>query len=149
MTNINEDEVIHDVMMRPEGGEEEELERPPYFRYDFDTDSPKLLTTFGRNCRVSSCPLHAQSQPYPLQPFTKRQCLFFHELEAHSPLVNRAIVLEGDLGLRAEVQRFRRKAARATEMARRLAQTKREYNSLRIEAERALVNLSRETLIHD
>jgi hypothetical protein len=52
MTNVNDEGYVHDVMMRPDGGEEEELARPPFFRYDFDTDDPELLTTFGRNCRV-------------------------------------------------------------------------------------------------
>jgi hypothetical protein len=71
MTNLGDDRPIHDVMMRTEK-DGEELELPLFFRYNFNTDNSKLLITFGCNCRISSRPLRARPQPYPIQPFTRQ-----------------------------------------------------------------------------
>jgi hypothetical protein len=141
MTNLGDDGPIHDVMMRTEEGGEE-LELPPFFRYNFNTDDPELLTTFGRNCRVSTRPLRARPRPYPIQPFTRRQRLLFHPLEVHAPLVDQALDLERDTPLRAEVQRYRRQTTKMLNVARRLALLKSEYNSIRKDTERSVYRLA-------
>jgi hypothetical protein len=118
----------HDVII-PVGLEDEEA--APFFRYDFDIGSPELLTTRGRNCHVYARFLHARPRPYPCKALTKRQRLLFHPQERHTPLVDRALDLERDVTLRAEVQHFRHNIKTGREISLRLAMLKEEYNNTR------------------
>jgi hypothetical protein len=88
---------------------QEGLEVLAFIWYDFDTNDPKLLLTRGRGCTVHSQPLHAQPcpRPYPATAPTHHEQVFFHQQERHTPLVNRALELEDDITLRAEVQCYR------------------------------------------
>jgi hypothetical protein len=54
-TNLTEDGVRHDITI-PVGAEG--VERAPFIQYDFDTDSPELLTTHSTGCPVYSQFLH-------------------------------------------------------------------------------------------
>ena len=92
-TNINQHGPIHTQMIRNKEDKENRI-YAPFFHYNFNTDDPEVLLTIGRDCPVHSCLLHTQPSPYPLQPFTKKQCLLFHPKETHAPLVNYAVDLE-------------------------------------------------------
>jgi hypothetical protein len=96
---------------------EEGVEIAPFIQYDFNTDSPELLTTRGRNFRVHSRPLHARPGPYPLPAPTRREQNLFHTRQPYTPLVDQALEIEHDNTLRAEVQRYQRKTKQAAEVA--------------------------------
>lgn len=101
-----------------------------FFHYNFNTDDLEVLLTIKRDCLVHSCPLHAQPSPYPLQPFTKKQCLLFHPKDIHTPLVDYAVSLERDDTLCAEVQRYRCQTNKVKGLAVRMALLKDEYNTI-------------------
>ena len=116
----------HDVMI-PVGLEDKEV--APFFLYDFNTGFPELLTTRGRNCHIYTRFLHARPQPYPCKVLTKRQRLLFHPQEHHTPLVDRALDLERNVTLRAEVQHFRHNIKTGREISLQLTMLKEEYNN--------------------
>jgi hypothetical protein len=129
--NVNEEGILHEYTV-PVG--EEGLEIAPFFQYDFDTDTPEILLTRGRNCRVHARFLRARSQPYPCPILTQQQKLLFRRNERHTRLVDQALDLERDVTLRAKVQHFRRdveKAARAADFA---AEAKEVFNQARLDA---------------
>jgi hypothetical protein len=123
-------------------GGPEELEIAPFIQYDFDTDSPELLTTLGRRCPTYSIPLHAKHRPYPLPIFTRKERLLFHDRESFAPLVDQALDHERDISLRAEVQRYRAYTRRSRGMALRLAAMKEEYDETRRVAQQSIERLA-------
>ena len=139
MINVDDTGVLHEVTV-PVGREGVEI--APFIWYNFYTDSPELLATRGRGHPVHSCPLEARPQPYPLPPFTRRHRMLFHQFEPYTPAVDRALDIERDVTLRAEVQRYRRAVARANRLTNRIAPLKCRYNEERMIAEESMNRLA-------
>jgi hypothetical protein len=74
-----------------------------FYKYDFNTTSPKLLLTRGQHCPVHSCPLRARADPYPHPALTKKQEFTFAPDQPFTRLVDRVVALEKDNSLKAEV----------------------------------------------
>ena len=129
MVNMQDSQIVHDATIPVDGGGGEEIATAPFFQYNFQTDSPELLLTVGRNCNIHSRPLQARPQPYPLPRSTRRERLLFHTHERFTELVDAALEHKGDATLRAEVQQYRRSTDRARMAAQRLATQKKHYNS--------------------
>jgi len=86
--------------------EGEGQEVAPFIQVDGDTDYPELMATQGHGCNVHTRALHARPNPYPCPQFTCKEEFFFQDHESFTPLVDRAIHLEGDPMLATEVQRY-------------------------------------------
>ena len=63
----------------------------PYFQFDMDSDSPKLLLTRGHHCSVHSCTLRAHKDPYPRPALTCKQHYSFDADQPFSHLVDWAM----------------------------------------------------------
>ncbi len=96
---------IQYMFLIPDEGEGQEV--APFIQVDGDTDYPKLMATRGQGCNVHTKPLHVRPNPYPHPQFTQKEEFFFQDHESFTPLVDRAIHLEGNATLAAEVQRYR------------------------------------------
>jgi hypothetical protein len=113
-----------------------------WVQYDFDTDSPELLATIGWGHSIHSSPLRARPRPYPIAPLTKKEHFLFHTEQVFTPLVDTALDRERDVGLRAEVQRYRRMTQRARSLTYRLVDLKAEYNEARTKAHESATHLA-------
>jgi len=79
----------------------------PYVMIDWDTTSPELLETCGRNFPVHAKHLHTHADEFPCPAFDHRQEFFFADNQTHSEGIDWAIGQEGDDILRAEVVHHR------------------------------------------
>ncbi|KAF8501141.1 hypothetical protein F5888DRAFT_1632909 [Russula emetica] len=130
--------IHHDISIPGPGG----VEPARWVQYDFDTNSPELLATMGWGYTTHSFPLTARPRPYPIAPLTKKERFLFHANQMFTPLVDGALDRERDVGLRGEVQRFRRANRRAQDLTCRLADMKVEYNEARTEAQESTTCLA-------
>ena len=120
----------------------------PYILYDMDTESPEILATRGRGCTVHSRPLRACADPYPRPVFTRKQEFLFSRDEAFTPLVDRALQLEGDLTLIAEVQRYRGAQSRTQRYAARIASLKKDLDDARCDIRDSARHLARANAVN-
>src|SRR5882757_8365039 len=130
MPNVGNNGRLHDVSI-PAGAEG--LEIAPFIWYDFYTDSPELLATHGRGCSIHSSFLHARPKPYDLPVMTKKERFLFRTKEAFTPLLDRAVELEGDITLRAEVHHHCHFTMRAERLARQIRDLCQEMAEVRVE----------------
>jgi hypothetical protein len=93
----------------------------PYFQFDMESDSPKLLLTCGRRCSVHSCTLRARKDPYPRPALTHKQHYSFDADQPFSHLVDWAVDQEEDDTLKAEVTHYRALDKRASHIANHIA----------------------------
>jgi hypothetical protein len=137
-TSNEEGEILHDVEIpSPQG-----MGPAQWVQYDFDTDSPELLVTMGWGHSIHSSPLRARPRPYPIAPLTKKERFLFHMEQVFTLLVDTALDRERDVGLRAEVQRYRRMTQHARSLTYCLADLKAEYNEARTEAHESATRLA-------
>jgi hypothetical protein len=78
----------------------------PFIQYDFLSLFPKILLTRGHGCTVETRDLQAHQDLYPRGILrTKEEYLFFED-EPFTMLINKALDLEKDVTLKAEVWRY-------------------------------------------
>ncbi len=106
------------MFLIPDKGEGQEV--APFIQVDGNTDYPKLMATRGRRCNVHTRALRAIPIPYPRPRFTHKEEFFFQNHKSFTPLVDRAIHLEGDPMLVAEVQWYRNVHHKSRNLAMRL-----------------------------
>src|SRR6266481_7515828 len=109
---------IQYMFLIPNEGEGREV--APFIQVDGNTDYPKLMATRGRRCNVHTRALQAIPNPYPRPRFTHKEEFFFQNHKSFTPLVDRAIHLEGDPMLVAEVQWYQNVHHKSRNLAMRL-----------------------------
>jgi len=103
------------MFLIPDEGEGREV--APFVQVDSDTDYPELMATRGHGCNVHTRALQAIPNPYPCPQFTWKEEFFFQDHESFTPLVDRAIHLEGDSTLAAEVQQYQNARQKSQNLA--------------------------------
>jgi hypothetical protein len=63
----------------------------PFYRYDFLSDYPELLLSWGCNCPSHSCSLRAREDLYPRQVLMSKEAYTFFPGETFTPMVNFAV----------------------------------------------------------
>ena len=119
---------LHDVQI-PVGTGERII--APFVRYDYDTDSPKLLATLGRGCPVHSTFLYARPVVERVSLFTRKERYLFQPDETFTPITQAAIDRLGDATLKAETIRYQRFTRRTRRIARQLGEMREEYEQAR------------------
>jgi hypothetical protein len=83
-------------------------QRPaPFYHINIEDKYPTVSVTEGCNCSIQSIPLCTQPHPYPKPLLTHKEEFIFYDGECFMPLINKAICMEGDITLQAEVTRYR------------------------------------------
>jgi len=120
------DRGIKYMFLIPDEGDGQEV--APFIQVDGDTNYPKILATRGRGCNVHTRALQAKPNPYPCPLFTCKEEFFFQNHKSFTPLVDRAIHLEANPTLAAEVQQYQNTCQKAHNLAMRLGALKDEFN---------------------
>jgi hypothetical protein len=135
---VVEGEFVHEVTIPNDNEEKGRLIIAPFYQYDFNTDSPELLTTMGRNCQVHSELLRTRPKPYDVPTFTRKQQRLFHDREKHAPLIDVALDREHDITLQAKVQCYQNYHIRMRGSASQLAALKARYDKEHVLADESL-----------
>jgi len=117
------------MFLVPNKGEGQEV--TPFIQVNGDTDYSELMATWGHRCNIHTRALHTKPNPYPHPQFTCKEEFFFQDHKSFMPLVNRAIHLEGDPTLAAEVQWYQNARHKVQNLAMRLGTLKDEFNNTR------------------
>jgi hypothetical protein len=105
----------------------------PFIQCDFTEPFPVLRATRGRNCSVHTRPLRARPDPYPRPAFEPKQEFLFHDDQVFTTAVDIALGYEGDVTLKAEVQRFRNARAMVSRTAQLLIDVRNTFTQARKE----------------
>jgi hypothetical protein len=102
-----------------------------YLRIDTNEGDPILLATMGSGLPVHRAPLHAKPDSTPRPAFTEQELIFFRGGEAYTSMVNTKLAEEDDVGLQAEVYRYRISIKKERTIARQMATLKYKYQRQR------------------
>ena len=119
VVNLTNEGITYDVRI-PTNEYSEEKEIALFFRYNFTTNSPKLLLIRGHNSRLHSHPLYARPQPYQVPCFSKQEKLLFYHGQSFTPIVDATLNRERDITFYMKVHHFRRLTSWVEDKAARL-----------------------------
>jgi hypothetical protein len=104
-------------------------QRPaPFYHINMEDKYPTISVTEGCGCPIYSMSLRAQPYPYPKPLLTQKEEFIFYDGECFTPLVNKALRMDGDVTLRAEVVRYWRAIAEVHSLASQLVSLKRRFD---------------------
>ncbi|KAF8461837.1 hypothetical protein DFH94DRAFT_686976 [Russula ochroleuca] len=110
--------------------------------YEQDKDEPRLLATRGHGCHIYLFPLYACPDKFPRRVLTEKEEFGFQDGKLFSPLVDLALVKEGDPSLAAEVWVYRGAHHSCKRLAKHMAQLKEQYTEARWERRASVCRLA-------
>jgi hypothetical protein len=102
----------------------------PFYHINMDNKYPTVSVTEGCNCPVHSVSLHAQPHPYLKPLLTQKEEFMFHDRECFTPLINKALHMDRDVTLQAEVVRYQRAMAEVHSLTSQLVSMKRKFDDV-------------------
>jgi hypothetical protein len=78
----------------------------PFYHINMEDKYPTISVTEGCGCPIQSIPLCTQPHPYPKPLLMHKEEFIFYDGECFMPLINKAIHVEGEITLWAEVTRY-------------------------------------------
>jgi hypothetical protein len=100
----------------------------PFYHINMNDKYPTVSTTAGCGCPTYTVPLCAQPHQYPRPLLMQKDEFLFHDGECFTPLVNKAIWMEGDITLRGEVICYQRAIAKVHSLLQQLVSLKRKFD---------------------
>jgi hypothetical protein len=115
----------------------------PFFRVNLDhVPYPEVAVTDGRRCPIQFHPLRAKPALYPKPLLTLKEEFLFADDQPATPLVDCALVLEDDITLISEVERYQAAKVEARGIANQMATLKRKFDNVKWEVYDSVKKLS-------
>jgi hypothetical protein len=103
----------------------------PFFRINLDhVPYPEVAVMDGLGCPIQVHPLCAEPDLYPKLLLTLKEEFLFADDQPSTTLVDHALVLEDDISLIAEVERYRAAKAEARSLANQMTNLKRKFDEV-------------------